>query len=291
MLSVGIPIYKPNVLFFDLISKLVSQHPSIEQYIIFETVDDFAQENSFELLQQLFRNTKSSLVYEIILKDTFHHSRTRNQIVTRSDTEYILFITQDIILGNVDIANMLEAIDRSNIDAGTVRHQPINYAFSKIWELMFANIAFAQMNSGSISWWSNNFAIYRVKTLLKLPFPDFSFAEDYYWTRIANGMGFKLKYFMSESIRHLNQDSIDTAKKRGSLEAQAAYEAARYFGDPTHKIPRVKSLIRIVLMILRYEFRVSRLNLFFEDFSMYSAHLAQNFSRIQTWNALVKGKR
>jgi len=287
-LSVGIPIYKPDNSFFLLLNDLVSKFPIIDHYIIFETIDSISQSSHEPDIKQIISHSGSKLSYEKVLKEKFDHSRTRNQIVERSSSDYILFITQDILIGHIDLEGMISSLDLTNSDACTVRHEPLKYAFSKSWELMFSHIAFNFMSHNQISWWSNNFSIYRVDKLRDLPFPDFPFAEDYYWTRLANGMGLKLQYFMKFSIYHHNQDSIDAAKKRGILEAKAAFAASNFFGEAINPIPVYRSMLRLAFGLLRYEFELRHLLNFVKELHLYISYLVHNFFRIKTWNNLIK---
>jgi hypothetical protein len=288
-LTICVPIYKPDKSFIHLVKQLIENSSCIKQLIIYETFDPTCKKDS-GLVFEKSKFTDIDFIYSRIEKKNFHHAYTRNLMVKDVKSKYVLFVTQDILIGYLDLDRILDQCDTFDLDSLCIRHTPHKQAFRRSWEYMFANLVKNLQDSKKISWWSNNFAIYRTESLLQIPFPPFGFAEDYNWARIASGMGMKLKYSTRDFIIHQNQDSLQEAYRRGQLEASESFKSAKYFGETRNKISILGWIAHSFVGVIRTDLKIeTKIRLMLEA-KRYLAFLSQNIGRIQEWNKLIKGK-
>jgi hypothetical protein len=288
--SICIPIYKPDHIFFEVLEELTNHSENIETLVIFETIDELSQKSNEAKINKIIENKILHFEFKTILKPNFHHSKTRNLMIENIKSPYVLFTTQDTSLGNVDLGSLLKKMDLAKADALTVRHIPRRHAFSRVWEIMFTNVANDAITNSQVGWWSNNFSIYKTKNLYELPFPEFEFAEDFYWAQLAQGIGLKLVFSMDYYVIHHNQDNYQNAKNRAIQESRASYSSARVFGKKVRKINLTKSLLSIILQTSIVEFKAGSILKSLKELRLYFSFFSHQYWRIRNWNKLVKGE-
>ena len=290
-LAVCIPIYKPDGAFFKFLDELLSNSHQIRQLVVFETLDtQFDKSSEFELRLKM-QNKELILNYRKIDRKDFHHAITRNEMMEEVICKYSLFSTQDARIGSIKLDDIIQLCESENLDAICVRHEPPALAFRRSWEKMFSQVAHDYAVTKNVGWWSNNFAIYRTDRLKQIPFPEFPFAEDFHWAKMASKMGMHLSYSMRYFIIHLNDDSIKSAYYRGKQEAQSGILSAKFYGEALHKLSLTQWIKNVFLGTLRLDFHIQAWPKLLLELGIYLSFLSHNTGRIRNWNSLLRGNK
>jgi glycosyltransferase involved in cell wall biosynthesis len=285
-ISICIPVYNPDKKLTSLLQNLI-QTGLIHEVVIIETIDKSSNDQLRADLHEIRKTTGVPIVHEFIKKIDFNHSKVRNSLISIAQNDVLIFCTQDI---EIDSSFNLKSLvhEFENFDALSIAHTSDVQSFSYIFKQMFNRISKSHYSdSAEVVWWSNNFCIYRQSILKLLPFPNISYAEDLYWAKSAVTQGFKLKVSDSQTIKHLNQDTIQEAFKRGKLEASGHIDGHRLLGMPTSRHRLIRDWLRSVFLHFLKSFRYIEISQIMREFNAHRNHAVQYYSFLCEWNALM----
>ncbi|MFQ9510731.1 MAG: glycosyltransferase family 2 protein [Lachnospiraceae bacterium] len=115
--DVIIPTYKPGEKYKRLLERLQTQSYPADKIIIINTEKKYYEENKFLHLSQM------ELIH--IKAEEFDHGGTRNAAVLKSDSDLILFLTDDAVPENDKlIENIVKAFENKNVAAAYGRQLP-----------------------------------------------------------------------------------------------------------------------------------------------------------------------
>ena len=106
MVDVVILTYKPDKSIFDMLEKLENQTVKPGKIIIMNTEQRYLEKLIYA---SRFSNKFPNVEIRHISKLEFNHGRTRNKAAKRSDTEFLIFMTQDAMPADL---NMIEELLR-----------------------------------------------------------------------------------------------------------------------------------------------------------------------------------
>lgn len=117
MVDVVIPVYKPDKRYKMLLEQLAKQTWPIKRIIVMNTGKEFYEEAKYPLL--------SNMTLTHILKEEFDHGGTRHQAAKMSDSDIIVFLTQDAIpKDEFLIENLVKAFENPSVAATYGRQLP-----------------------------------------------------------------------------------------------------------------------------------------------------------------------
>lgn len=115
--TVIIPTYKPGQIFLRLIKQVQSQSVQPERMIVVNT--------DSSLWNPLFDKASDKMEVVQITKDAFDHGGTRDAAARMTDTDILLYMTQDATLKDNNVfATMLKYFDRQGVEAVYARQLP-----------------------------------------------------------------------------------------------------------------------------------------------------------------------
>ncbi len=116
--DVIIPTYKPDKRFEKILKKLNEQHHKVNKIIIMNTEKEFINEEEFT-------NKYNNIEIHNISKNEFNHGLTRNQGVSFSDADYVVFMTQDAIpLDKYLIDELIRPFEDEDVYMSYAKQQP-----------------------------------------------------------------------------------------------------------------------------------------------------------------------
>lgn len=152
----------------------------------------------------------------------FRHGATRNGLIEGSDSDFIVFLTQDAVpIGErwlFDLVASCAADDR--IGGAFCRHEPpqgaervaavslrehfdrLDHVHSKPASPLNSPIENETLHASFFL--SNNGSILRRTAWEQVPFPDVGFGEDQLWARDALRAGWSINYAWTSRVEHLN---------------------------------------------------------------------------------------
>ncbi len=155
----------------------------------------------------------------------FSHSKTRNRGVKLAKNDYVMIVSQDVLL-DFNPYEALAYMKENNIDAMTFRQMPYKHSHplvkrrventpfyrEDIFELDKANIVF-----------SNVCAIYKRSVLKNLPFEG-GYGEDKRWAIKALNKGYKIVFNGKYRVFHSHPFSLKEAYKRRKLDKERNFK-------------------------------------------------------------------
>lgn len=261
-IALCVPIYQPNDEFFTELKKFNSGQFKIG-LIILETLSSPAEHERIIHSLKLLEDNFSYITIETIDKKDFNHSTSRNRLVKIAESaDFLIFTTQDVVMPEnacqvtfLEVSRMIQ----QNLNAVCFRHESPIFAMNFVFDNIFKNLPYDKYLNGTskdIYWWSNNFAIYKKSNLQSLPFPEsVSWAEDLAWAKLARQRKLRLRVITNVAIKHLNDDSVFVAYKRGIDNGKGIYEIANLLKEEPPHLTYRKDLFRAALGMTKLECR------------------------------------
>ncbi|KLU64369.1 glycosyl transferase family 2 [Desulfosporosinus acididurans] len=207
-IGVIIPIFNPPDIFEEVLDALLVQTVAISQVVLIDS-SDMAYENQTFIRSKL--DNKIKVIYEKIRPFEFDHGATRNLgAKLLGDSEIAVFLTQDAIIQDNCIEELVTFIERNNLSAAYARQIPrdgcsilervereFNYPEgSKINRLQPSTIEEV--------FFSNTCSAVRLKTFWKLGgFPEkIIFAEDMIFASRLLKAGYSTGYCSEAIVKH-----------------------------------------------------------------------------------------
>jgi glycosyltransferase involved in cell wall biosynthesis len=173
-------------------------HVDIELCVI----DSTSTDNSLKITQEYFPD---ALVRKIPKTD-FNHGETRNTLVQMATSEYIFFLTQDVILADrYLLRSLVTEVKNEGVALAFCRHIPypnhnefvkrdINGTFSS-FRVIFSTpsgLVDHENDQLRLAFSSNNASMYKKSLLSKYPFEMIVYGEDQLWTKMMLKKGYLL---------------------------------------------------------------------------------------------------
>lgn len=115
--DVVIPLYRPKEEFFRLLKQLEKQDHPVNKLILMETMKE---NDSFSEIDTVIPFE----IYKVLEKD-FDHGNTRNEGLSHSDADYVLFMTQDAFPENEHfISALLKGFENPKVVSAYARQLP-----------------------------------------------------------------------------------------------------------------------------------------------------------------------
>jgi hypothetical protein len=282
LLSVCIPVYKPNDLFFELLTSFSKNIDVSYELVILETIERLQDKTVKSQIATMFPGVP--MTHKTIQKSAFNHGSARNELTEMSQGEWMLFTTQDVSVHTWHSFRVtLDRLSKEKIDAACAIHKPRGNAFKFLFQKMFAELLATNLNAllpSEFPWWSNNFALYTRNSLTLNPFLDFGFGEDLVWARIARSMNFNLIITDSFEIIHTNKDTFRAAFERGLLEGFSLHKSNYYPGLPNYSGLNLRPIFYRTWVLIKHEIRIISLKQFFMAIKFYACDLVQTLGKI-----------
>lgn len=281
MISICIPVYKPEEQLFELLKTFERLLNIPYEFLILETLENHQVSDLESRLKDQFKSI--NLVYSTVAKKDFAHGVSRNVLFSMSQGDWIIFTTQDINLlrlGNV--AKLITRLEHHGISAISAIHAPPGRAFRPLFTKMFDSLLatdFQKVMPSEFPWWSNNFAIYSAKALRTLPFYQAEFGEDLLWAQLATSLGFKLEVTDQVIISHFNKEPISSAYKRGHLEGKSLYEKNIIVHQPNSKPRPIRHFLHRLAVLFKYDVLKNSPCVLTQEFHVYLQDIAQTAGR------------
>ncbi len=212
------PTFNPGDMFKDWLKAFNDQEAKPATALIIDSASD----DGFVDIAK-----KSGFIVDVIDRHQFNHGGTRQKAVDKNEPfDYVIFLTQDAILSNVDsLSNILKPFNDSRVAAVCGRQLPRKKAASIEKHARLYNYSL-QSNVKSINdvgdfglktaFISNSFAAYRVSVLNEMGgFPEnVIFGEDMYVAAKMLNAGYKIAYAADACVYHSHNYSLIQEMKR-----------------------------------------------------------------------------
>ena len=194
-------------------------------------IDSTSTDNSVKIIQKHFPDT---LIKKIPKKD-FNHGGTRNILIQMATSEYIFFLTQDVILGDQYLLRCLVTeVKNEKIALAFCRHVPYpshndfikrdtNGTFSNLRSKFAKPSGLEDLENDpfGLPFSSNNACMYKKSLLSKYPFEMIVYGEDQVWTKMILNKGYLKSYLHSSFVIHSHDYSPSEIRKHAIT--QTAY--------------------------------------------------------------------
>ncbi|MEO7522924.1 MAG: glycosyltransferase family 2 protein [Ferruginibacter sp.] len=194
---------------------------------------------------------------------TFNHGLTRNVGAKEASGDFLFYTVQDAWLAeNNMLERMIKHFENAKV-MGVVGHQAVPHEKDKnpmLWYKRFSEpevqireladneqfINFMQSVQQSLIAWDDVVAMYRKTALMRQPFVETEFAEDWIWSRDSLMKGWQLIYDPSLIVYHYHHADYSYAYK---VAFAVNYHFYKYFnfkpGLPDFFIPMAKSIYHL----------------------------------------------
>lgn len=203
-ITIAIPTYNAESILDDLINSIKKQNINVKVMVI----DSSSHDRTLSILND------NNINYFIIDNEKFDHGGTRNLFLKKINTDFILFLTQDVILNSAfTIDHLMIPFEDDCVVAVSGRqlpHENANplaaYARMKNYSdksyITSLNDAFPK--GIRKLYLSNSFCVYRTDILKKIGgFPnEIIFGEDFYIAAKMILAGYKIAYSADACVKH-----------------------------------------------------------------------------------------
>jgi len=174
----------------------------------------------------------------LIKQVDFSHSKTRQWMAEWSNSDIVVFLTQDAVPHN---PNWLEQLVLGHLSSAVAccfsRHTAKNplakRRLDEHFDWLDRTISYPASIRKDLYRWQNdqsyrraihfnsdNSSAYQRQLLVEFPFPDVPYGEDQVWAEMMLRNGFEVNFANTSVVDHWNQISFSQAKDRGELEAK-----------------------------------------------------------------------
>ena len=106
-ISLCIPIYNPPPNFFENLHSFLSIN-LVDELVIIETSEDFSKTNYKDQIKKIAIQQKINLNYSFFSKSKFQHGDSRNDLFSKTTSQFVIFTTQDSDFTNIISLNSEE---------------------------------------------------------------------------------------------------------------------------------------------------------------------------------------
>ncbi len=171
---------------------------------------------------------------KVVKEIHFSHSQTRNRGVKLAKNDYIMIVSQDVLL-DFNPYEALEYMKKNDIDAMTFKQIPHKHAHPlvkrRVENTPFCKEGIFELNGSDIIF-SNVCAVYKRSVLKDLPFEG-GYGEDKRWAIKALNKGYKIVFNGNYKVFHSHPFSLKEAYKRRKLDKDRNFKVyeliKRYF--------------------------------------------------------------
>jgi len=238
--AIAIPTYYPDERIIEIVDRIKRQKSSYEIKII---IIDSVRENVQSPLISGLSNEKIVEIHSINAKN-FQHGATRNLAVEKSNSDYIVFITQDALpVNEYWLESLIAPMDIWDTVAFVFGRHVAYPEHHKLYDVELGQFFDGLINQGiirsriddpkkydsdkyhkaSVCFNSDNNAAYRCDLLKRIKFPNVDFSEDQAVARRFIERGFYKAYSPTAIVMHSHDYTEDheEAYKRGTEEGLA----------------------------------------------------------------------
>lgn len=190
---------------------------------------------SVPAIESLLQDCRLTVHVDRTTKDVFRHGPSRNQLVSASDTDFVVFLTHDSVpLGNRWLFDLVATCARDErIGGAFCRHEaPASAPRVAAIELLEhadrlldvhprpatpRTAPIGQDHHDAQFYMSNNGSILRRAAWEQVPFRDVAFGEDQLWARDALRAGWCVGYAAQASVEHLNDFDSEGHAERAAI--------------------------------------------------------------------------